>query len=327
MSFILKRHPQIFKNSLTGITRRLIPTSISPLKPRRHAALLCNEVKASLLDDTKKFHLRTRRAIHVAIQGKHGPDRIFAKDLNASRHGWEKLLRRRDRASSTARGHRTRLALSPISQPHCASPPGSSHRSPPVHRRAQVVVRRQAQLRQAKMRARMQRRKEVYRNVRNAFAGHNAPESTKDIDPAPLEVPMEDIQPAPLVYTARPRSPTTPTMSWFCRNLSQARAVQPRPPVPPLPSVEPVPPFEPMPPSRRAAPVQPVRPVKQAKAVLWGCRAGSPRGCTATPPTTPRGPRRMWKPVIRDRILPLTPLPLTPIKSRRIGRALFDGSQ
>ncbi|KAM5539466.1 hypothetical protein V8D89_006918 [Ganoderma adspersum] len=344
MSFVLKRLPQIFKDSITNVTRNMIPTTISALKSRRGATLLCNDVKVSL-SDTMKLHLRTRRAIYIVTQGKRGPERILSTDSKASRHGWEKLLRRRDRASSTSRGHRTKLTLSPASQPRCASPHASSHLPLSVPARALVVAQRHAQLRQAKMRAHMQRRKEVYRNVRNAFAlaSHKAAAPTKVVEPAALEVePMEDVQPAPLVYAARPHSPTTPTMSWFCRNLTQARPAQPEPepePEPPLPPLPPVavPPVAPMPPSRRAAPAQPVRPERQAKPVFWGCRAGSAGGVRCTTPaptttvtwatTTPRGPRRMCAPGTRDRILPLTPLPLTPIKARRFGGALSKGSQ
>ena len=174
----------------------------------------------------------------------------------------------------------------------------------------------------------MQRRKEVHRNVRNVLASHKAPGPTKDTEPLLLEIPMEDIQPAPLVYASRPPSPTTPTMSWFCRNLNQARPAQPGPPLPPLlRPVHLVSPVAPMPPSRRAAPAQPVRPVKQAKPVFWGRHAGSSRACTvkAPAPTMPRDSRRTWKPVVRDRILPLTPLPVTLVKPRRFGR--INGSQ
>ena len=287
-------------------------------------------------------------------QGKRGLERILSmvcaplslrrielmlvmQDSKASRYGWEKLLRRRDRASSTSRGHRTKFALSPASQHRCASPHASSHLPLSVSARALVATRRYAQLRQAKMHAYMQRRKEIYRNVRNAFASNKAPAPPEVVEPAALEVevePMEDVQPAPLVYAARPHSPTTPTMSWFCRNLTQARPAQPEPSLPPLPPGEPVPPVAPMPPSRRAVPAQPVRPERQAKPVFWGCRAGSTRGTLYTTPapttttsTTPRGPRRMWEPAVRDGILPLTPLPVTPIKTRRFGGALSNGSQ
>ncbi|PIL22767.1 hypothetical protein GSI_15461 [Ganoderma sinense ZZ0214-1] len=253
MSFILKRLFRICKDSIIDVAHRLVPTTISALKSRRGATLLCNGVKISLLCDTTR--------------DKHGLERILAKDLKASRHGWEKLLRRRNRATSTCRVHRAKLALSPVSQPPCASPHASSHPPAAVHTRAHVVTRRHAQLWQAKMRALMQRRKEVYRNVCNVLASHKASSGPmKDLEPATREtlaeiVPMEDVQPAPLVYVAQDaacsRSPTSPTMSWFCRNLSQARPAQPGPAIPPLPPVEPVPLLAPMPPSRRAATAQP----------------------------------------------------------------------
>ena len=59
MSFVLKRLPHLFKDSIINVTHKLVPATISPLKSRRGATLLCKDVKVSLLSDTILMKVRS----------------------------------------------------------------------------------------------------------------------------------------------------------------------------------------------------------------------------------------------------------------------------
>ena len=51
---ILKGLPRISKDSLVDVARSLTPTSISALKPRCRAELLCKDFKVGFVDYTEK---------------------------------------------------------------------------------------------------------------------------------------------------------------------------------------------------------------------------------------------------------------------------------